>query len=40
MPEGPADGRVEAKRRALTDAEHGASIKNAMGRRLDLGPQP
>jgi len=22
------------------DAEHGASIKNAMVRRLDLGPQP
>jgi hypothetical protein len=30
MPEGPATGRVEAKRRALNDAEHGASIIGAM----------
>jgi hypothetical protein len=25
---------------SIDDAEHGASIKNAMGQRLDLDPQP
>lgn len=36
MPEGPAMGRVEAKRRALMTVEHGASIIRAMVARLDL----
>jgi len=31
MPAGPADGRVEAEAESIDDAEHGASIKNAMG---------
>lgn len=30
MPAGPAVGRVEAQRRALTTAEHGTSMRNAM----------
>jgi hypothetical protein len=40
MPEGPAAGRVEAQRRALTTPSTAASIKSAMVRRLDLGLQP
>ena len=39
MPEGPAIGRVAAKRRAFDDAEHGASIISAMVVQFDLAAE-
>ena len=39
MPEGPATGRVEAKRRALTTPSTAPASNGAMVRCLDLDPQ-
>ena len=39
MPEGPARRPGRSGAESIDDAEHGASIKNAMVRRLDLSLQ-